>query len=60
MMCVIHISQKRNKQMLSKMISPPPPKKLMLQEAYSNHLQGTEVCFQAMSNQNGVSADEAQ
>lgn len=32
----------------------------MLEKAYSSHLQGTEVCFQAMSDQNGVSTNEAQ
>lgn len=29
-------------------------------KACENHLQGTEVCFQLMSDQNGVSTDEAQ
>lgn len=34
--------------------------RIILEEAYSSHLQDTKVCFQAVSNQNGVGADEAQ
>lgn len=30
------------------------------EEVYGIHLQSTEVCFQAVSNQNGVIINEAQ
>lgn len=41
-------------------ILPSPKMYVMLEKAHSNHLQGTEVCFQPVSNQNSVCTDKAQ
>lgn len=51
------MSQNCHRQILSRNYNPSPQK---VNNVARSHLQGTEVCFQAMSNQYGVSADKAQ